>query len=119
MWVGDLSFRKAYFLSYFALFTHVLLYAFTTFGTHLLLPFSDWRVSFDSINIIDPFYTVPLLLGIVAIFYFYDSKDIKRSSSNNIGLIISSIYLLFTLANKQHIQREFYTQLKAQASKTI
>jgi len=119
MWVGDLSFRKAYFLSYFALFTHVLLYAFTTFGTHLLLPFSDWRVSFDSINIIDPFYTVPLLLGIVAILYFYDSKDIKRSSSNNIGLIISSIYLLFTLANKQHIQREFYTQLKAQASKTI
>lgn len=73
-WVGELSFRKAYFLSFFALFTHVLLDAFTTYGTQLLLPFSDWRVSFDSINIIDPFYTTPLLIGIVASLYFYVAK---------------------------------------------
>ncbi|MFT4568985.1 MAG: inner membrane protein [Saprospiraceae bacterium] len=113
-WVGDLSFRKAYLLSFFALFTHVLLDAFTTYGTQLLLPLSDWRVSFDSINIIDPFYTIPLLIGVAVSLYFYNFNDPKRSSPNNIGLIISSIYLLFTLANKQHIQREFYTQLKSQ-----
>lgn len=113
-WVGDLSFRKAYLLSFFALFTHVLLDAFTTYGTQLLLPFSDWRVSFDSINIIDPFYTIPLVIGLIVSMYFYRANDHKRSSPNNIGLIISSMYLLFTLANKQHIQREFYAQLRSQ-----
>lgn len=109
-----LSYRRAYLLSFFSLFTHVLLDAFTTYGTQLLLPFSDWRVSFDSINIIDPVYTIPLLIGVIASLYFYKSNDEKRSIPNNIGLIISSIYLLFTLANKQHIQREFYKQLKEQ-----
>ncbi|MGB1248508.1 MAG: metal-dependent hydrolase, partial [Chitinophagales bacterium] len=49
--------------SFLALFTHVLLDAFTTYGTQLLLPFSDKRISFDSINIVDPVYTIPLLLG--------------------------------------------------------
>ncbi|MDG2448397.1 MAG: metal-dependent hydrolase, partial [Saprospiraceae bacterium] len=113
-WIGDLSYRKAWMVSFFALFTHVLLDAFTTYGTQLLLPFSDWRISFDSINIVDPIYTLPLMTGLGFSIYLYNKKDSRRSLPNNLGLIASSIYLLFTLANKQHIQKEFYNQLKSQ-----
>ena len=36
--------------SWLTLFTHMLLDAFTTYGTQLFLPLSDYRVGFDSIN---------------------------------------------------------------------
>lgn len=113
-WTKELSFSRSYFMTFFCLFTHVLLDSFTTYGTQLLLPFSDWRVSFDSINIIDPFYTVPLIIGLLLSLLVYHENHERRSIPNNIGLIIGAIYLLFTLANKQHVQREFYKQLYGQ-----
>ena len=111
-WTENLSFRRLWLFSFMALITHVLLDAFTSYGTQLFLPFNDWRVSFDSISIIDPVYTVPLIIGVLASILLYKREEKKRGFPNNIGLIISSLYLLFTLANKQHIQNIFYTQLE-------
>ena len=113
-WTKEISFRKLWVFSFLALFTHVLLDAFTSYGTQLFLPFTDWRVSFDSISIIDPVYTLPLLIGVLASIFFYKKNHKKRSLPNSLGLIISSLYLLFTLANKQQVQNEFYDQLEAQ-----
>ncbi|MAU41410.1 MAG: hypothetical protein CMF31_07290 [Kordiimonas sp.] len=48
-----------------ALFTHALLDALTTYGTQLLAPFSDYRFAFDAMSIVDPVYTIPLLLAVV------------------------------------------------------
>ena len=45
--------------------THALLDAFTTYGTQLSLPFSDYRTAFSLISIIDPLFTLPLLAGVV------------------------------------------------------
>lgn len=113
-WTKEISFRKLWIFSFLVLFTHVLLDAFTSFGTQLLLPFTDWRVSFDSISIIDPVYTLPLLVGLMMSLFFYKKKHKRRSLPNSLGLIFSSLYLLFTLANKQHIQNVFYDQLEQQ-----
>lgn len=113
-WTKAVSFPKLWFFSFLALFTHVLLDAFTTYGTQLLLPFTNWRVSFDSISIIDPVYTLPLLLGVLGSAYYYKKSEIRRGLPNIIGLLISSLYLLFTLANKQHIENVFNTQLEEQ-----
>ena len=41
--------------------THALLDACTSYGTRLLWPFSNIRVAWDTISIIDPFFTLPLL----------------------------------------------------------
>jgi len=97
-----------------ALFTHVLLDAFTSYGTQLFLPFTDWRVSFDSISIIDPVYTLPLLVGVLLSVFYFKKNDKKRGLPNNIGLVVSSLYLLFTLANKQNVEQVFQTQLEEQ-----
>lgn len=113
-WTKEVPFRKLWVLSFLALFTHMLLDAFTSFGTQLFLPFTDWRVSFDSISIIDPVYTVPLLIGTLISVFKYKKSDKKRGLPNTIGLIVSSLYLLFTLANKQHIENVFNTQLEEQ-----
>lgn len=113
-WTKEVPYQRLWLLSFFALFTHVLLDAFTSFGTQLFLPFTDWRVSFDSISIIDPVYTLPLLIGTLMSVSKYKPSEKKRGFPNSIGLIISSLYLLFTLANKQHIENVFNTQLEEQ-----
>lgn len=45
--------------------THGLLDACTTYGTQLFWPFSNLRVSWDIVAIIDPLFTLPLIAGIV------------------------------------------------------
>ncbi|MGH1485819.1 MAG: metal-dependent hydrolase [Cellvibrionaceae bacterium] len=45
--------------------THGLLDACTTYGTQLLWPLSDMRVAWNTISIIDPIFTLPLLTFIV------------------------------------------------------
>lgn len=113
-WAKEVAITKLWLFSFLALFTHVLLDAFTTYGTQLFLPFTDWRVSFDSINIVDPVYTLPLIIGVLGSVFYYKKTDKKQRLPNTIGLIVSSLYLLFTLANKQHIEQVFYSQLEEQ-----
>ncbi|WP_105901257.1 metal-dependent hydrolase [Vibrio gangliei] len=45
--------------------THGLLDAFTTYGTQLLWPFSNQRIAWDMVGIIDPLVTLPLLVAII------------------------------------------------------
>ncbi len=112
-WTSQFSFWKLTLFVWLALFTHIMLDAFTTFGTQLFLPFSDYRVSFDSITIVDPFYTLPLLIGLL-VSIFLQRKKGKYSKANSIGIIISSSYLLFTLVTKQYISETVETALAHQ-----
>ncbi len=45
--------------------THALLDSCTTYGTQLLWPFSDERIAWNTISIIDPLFTLPLLLAVL------------------------------------------------------
>jgi inner membrane protein len=45
--------------------THALLDACTTYGTQLLWPFTDQRFAWNTVSIIDPLLTVPLILLII------------------------------------------------------
>lgn len=42
--------------------SHGLLDACTSYGTYLLWPFSDYRVAWNWISVVDPLYSVPLLV---------------------------------------------------------
>lgn len=42
--------------------THALLDACTTYGTQLLWPFSDARFAWNTVSVIDPLFTLPILL---------------------------------------------------------
>jgi inner membrane protein len=45
--------------------THGLLDNLTSYGTHLLWPFVDHRTAWDAMSIVDPIFTLVLLLGVV------------------------------------------------------
>ncbi len=93
-------------LFFVSMATHPILDSFTTYGTQLFWPFSDVRVSCSNISILDPLYTIPLLICVVACG-FYDRMDRHRSIANILGLSISSVYLLFTLVNKHRVGEIF------------
>ncbi len=99
------KFKLLLLFSWLCLFTHMLLDTFTAYGTQLYLPFSDRRLGFDSINVVDPVYTVPLIIGLILSLWVFKSKP-KRSMFNNYGLIISSLYLIFTLINREGVKAE-------------
>lgn len=59
------DFKKTYFWCLLGYGSHGLLDACTSYGTQLLWPFSDQRFAWDSISIIDPLFTLPLLLLVI------------------------------------------------------
>jgi inner membrane protein len=57
--------RRWMLVTILALLSHPLLDLFTTYGTQLLLPFSNERFAIDAMPIIDPLFTAVLAIGLV------------------------------------------------------
>ena len=100
-------------LMFLALVTHGLLDSFTQYGTQLLYPFTTYPVSFDSISIIDPLYTLPLFLSL-AIGMWMRRDHPRRRLLCWLGLGLSTGYLLLTLINKQGVHQTFEARLAEQ-----
>ncbi|TNE73425.1 MAG: metal-dependent hydrolase [Gammaproteobacteria bacterium] len=96
-WKPQLSFRRWLALTGLVLITHPLLDAFTTYGTQLFWPFGS-PVAISSIFIIDPLYTVPLLVGCLAFFITPPARSALAA-----GLALSTLYLGWTVVAQQII----------------
>lgn len=66
-----------------------LLDACTSYGTQLLWPFSDERVAWSIIAIVDPVFSLILIVSIGIGLKF------RKPAATQIGLMLASIYLLF------------------------
>lgn len=60
-----LSLRQSIMYATLGYATHALLDACTSYGTQLLWPFSDARIAWNNISVIDPLYTLPLLTLVI------------------------------------------------------
>ncbi len=100
-------------LAFWSIVTHPILDTFTVYGTQLFQPFSDYPAALSSIFIIDPLYTVPLLVG-VGLVLFLPRETRLRRRLNTAALIISTAYLLLGLGIKLHVQSVFQTALQRQ-----
>ena len=58
----SMSLRTIYMASFLGYATHGLLDACTSYGTLLFWPFSNERVTWNNISIIDPLFTIPVLI---------------------------------------------------------
>lgn len=96
--------RRAWLLLVFlVLITHPILDCFTVNGTQILWPFYIYPVSWSTIFIIDPAYTLPLFLGVLL------SLSLSRISTksylfNYIGISLSTCYLLWTVTAKMYVE---------------
>jgi inner membrane protein len=87
-----------------ALVTHPLLDAFTVYGTQLLWPLPPSPVMWSSLWIIDPLYTVPLLVGVLVAAVWGPSVSARRWLW--VGMVLSSAYLLWSLIGKVLVERQ-------------
>jgi len=87
-----------------ALITHPLLDAFTVYGTQLWWPFTPHPTMWSSVFIIDPLYTVWLLIG-CAVAWFARSRPIAQKALIA-ALVLSSGYLGWSLLAKYTVERE-------------
>ena len=88
-----------------ALVTHPLLDVFTVYGTQLLAPFSRRPFAVGSVFIIDPAYTVPLLVCLVV------GVVRKRPRWAAVGLAVSCGYLAWSVAAQQTVRQRVVPRL--------
>jgi inner membrane protein len=100
-------------LFFWGIFTHPMLDACTAYGTQLFQPFSDFRVNWNTISVVDPIYTVPFLICVI-IASRLTRYSSKRAWFNWAGIALSSAYLLFTVFNKVRTDRIFEQSLVEQ-----
>ena len=60
-----LSFSQVYLFSFLGYATHGFLDANTSYGTQLLWPFSNERIAWNTVSVVDPLFTLPVLILIV------------------------------------------------------
>ncbi|RCL41221.1 MAG: metal-dependent hydrolase [Gammaproteobacteria bacterium] len=58
----SMSFKTIYIASFLGYATHGLLDACTSYGTLLFWPFSNERITWNNISIVDPLFTIPVLI---------------------------------------------------------
>ncbi len=97
----DIAYGRWWLMTWLVLITHPLLDGFTIYGTQLLWPLSEHPFSGSVIFIIDPLYTLPLLIGLWMVI-FRRSENAHRV--NTIGLACSTVYLAWACAAKLNVE---------------
>lgn len=108
---NKISFKRASWMAFWGLFTHVILDMFTSWGTQVLWPL-ETRFAFKTIFVIDPLYTIPLLLSLI--FVWRKKDHLLRMKYVKRGLIISSSYLVLTVFVKLYALNQFEKALEKQ-----
>ena len=91
-----LAFKKIYWYAFLGYATAGLLDACTSYGTHLLWPFSDTRIAWSIIAIIDPVFSLALAIALILGFKYC------KPTAARIGLTLAGAYLLFGLWQHQN-----------------
>lgn len=108
------SFTSVYVFVSMILLTHILIDLFTVYGTRIFLPFSDFPYAIGSVFIIDPIFSIILLVGII----FALNKDkfgINKIKKNSFCLYLSSFYLIFSIFLQQIANHKAKSFLKKEA----
>ncbi len=112
LWDKRASIKEWFWFWFLTFATHGLLDAQTTWGTQLFWPF-DIRVATQNIFVIDPLYTLPFLVFVI-LTMFQKRTSPKRRKFNNLGLAISSGYLVITFILKGITYVKFQNALDEQ-----
>ncbi|GMM86552.1 metal-dependent hydrolase [Pseudoalteromonas sp. MTN2-4] len=112
-WAKSVSLTRWSVAIFLIMSTHALLDTFTVYGTQLLWPLSNYPFGISSVFIIDPMYSLPLLFAFVALC-FARTKP-YASKINTTALVLSSLYLTWSLSAKWFIDSKILEALDKQA----
>jgi inner membrane protein len=109
------GFRRWWIAMWLALVTHPLLDAMTVYGTQLLLPFTNHPFGVGSMFIIDPLYTVPLLVGVIVGVARREGRGLPWVHA---ALMVSTAYLAWSVAAQWQVRGLARASLAGQGSPT-
>lgn len=112
-----IGFREWFLFFFILILTHPFLDCLTTYGTQLFLPFSDYRVNLNNLFIIDFFFTLPLIVVVIACLLI-KNNPLKRLRWSRAGLCISAFYVVLSLSCKMYASEVFVQSLKEKGIKT-
>ena len=95
-----LTFRQTLIFCAAGFATHAFLDACTSYGTQLFWPFSDQRVSWSTISIIDPLFTLPVVVLILT------SAILKKPNYARCAFAWIAIYLSIGLFQRERAETE-------------
>jgi inner membrane protein len=85
-----------YLLAFLVLFTHPLLDCCTSYGTQIFTPFSNVRVAWNWVSIVDIFYSLPLFLTLIICALLRKWKPGKNTSWLGVtALLLTTTYLTY------------------------
>ncbi len=100
-------------LFFWGLVTHPILDTFTAYGTQLFAPFSDYRAAISNISVADPIYTILFVIPLIIAAFYHRSNPLRRKFLWT-GIILSSLYMCFTLFNKYRVNQVMRDTLVAE-----
>ena len=107
---GKVKIPRASLATFLVLSTHVLIDAFTVYGTSVLAPFSGFRAGLNNLFIIDPLFTLPLLLGLAIALAAKDGTRLRRTA-NSAGLALAALYVAWSFWAKSAADSVFEKSL--------
>jgi inner membrane protein len=110
----DAQHRAGWFaLVYLAFATHALLDSCTIYGTQIFWPLSVTPMTWGSVFIIDPAFTLPLIIGLIAVA-LSRRNPLRGYRINAAMLTLSTLYLCWSFVAKFHAQSVAEAALAAQ-----
>lgn len=108
-----ISMGEWYWLWMLGFITHTLLDCCTTYGTQLLLPFTNFLVGFNNIAVVDPFWTIPfMIMLLICLFIRKENKNRQRWAFA--ATTYAGLYMAYTLFNKYNVHQQFSSELERQ-----
>jgi inner membrane protein len=102
--------KRWFWLVFICLSTHAILDSFTVYGTQLLWPITEYPFAVSNLFIIDPLYTLPLLVAFIVIL-LPNIKPERAFKINLFAIVISSLYVCWSLVAKLYIDKKVETAL--------
>lgn len=104
------NFKGWFWASFLTLFTHPLLDLCTTYGTRILYPLSKEYYSLNNVFVVDPLYTIWLLIACIVLLLLKKENKFRRKIIIT-SLAISTLYLFWGLAFRTYIYNKFTHKL--------
>ncbi|MEM0909562.1 MAG: metal-dependent hydrolase [Pseudomonadota bacterium] len=98
--------------------THAVLDSLTVYGTQLLWPLTTYPFGVSNLFIIDPLYTLPLLLAVIVIS-FIKTDRLLATKINGFFLIFSCLYATWSIGAKMYIDAKITKRLSADGIEVI
>jgi inner membrane protein len=93
------------------IFVHLLLDAFNNYGVGWFEPFAHQRISFHTIFVADPFFSLPAGLACLALL-FLPSDHYRRLTWAKSAISFTVIYLAYALVNKAIVNNDIREHAK-------